>query len=89
MVLVQNKIDLVDQAVMTPEEANAKAEAIKLAFYRTSVQENFKVTEVFEYLAQKYLEKRRAETAAAKKAAPKNSNFEDGPSKGGASEAAK
>jgi len=89
MVLVQNKIDLVDQAVMTPEEANAKAEAIKLAFYRTSVMENFKVTEVFEYLAQKYLEKRRAETAAAKKAAPKNSNFEDGPSKGGASEAAK
>ena len=32
------------QAVMTPEEANAKAEAIKLAFYRTSVMENFKVS---------------------------------------------
>ncbi len=28
MVLVQNKVDLMDRAVMTKEEANAKAEAV-------------------------------------------------------------
>lgn len=77
MVLVQNKIDLVDQAVMTPDEANALAEKVKLKFYRTSVQENFKVTEVFQYLAEKYLEKRKAEENAAKARAPTNSNFDD------------
>lgn len=77
MVLVQNKIDLVDQAVMTPDEAVAKAEKVKLKFYRTSVQENFKVNEVFEYLASKYLEKRKAEEQAAKMSAPKTSNFEE------------
>lgn len=77
MVLVQNKIDLVDQAVMTPDEANALAEKVKLKFYRTSVQENFKVTEVFQYLAEKYLAKRKAEENAAKARAPTTSNFED------------
>lgn len=43
MVLVQNKVDLIDQAVMSKEEANALAERVKLKFYRTSVQDNFQV----------------------------------------------
>lgn len=41
MVLVQNKIDLLERAVMTTEEGNAKAEKVKLQFYRTSVQDNY------------------------------------------------
>ncbi len=32
MVLVQNKVDLMDRAVMTKEEANAKAEAVRYFF---------------------------------------------------------
>jgi hypothetical protein len=30
MVLVQNKVDLMDRAVMTKDEANAKAEAVRV-----------------------------------------------------------
>eukprot|EP00041_Stephanoeca_diplocostata_P009290 m.142959 g.142959 ORF g.142959 m.142959 type:complete len:228 (-) comp17680_c0_seq2:136-819(-) len=66
MVLVQNKVDLIDQAVMSTEDANALAERVKLKFYRTSVQDNFQVDEVFKYLAGVYLQKMKAAEAAAK-----------------------
>lgn len=56
-------------AVMTKEEANAKAELVRLKFYRTSVQENYQVDEVFKYLTQMYLEKTRAEEAAKREQA--------------------
>eukprot|EP00730_Choanoeca_flexa_P017604 TRINITY_DN8498_c0_g1_i3.p1 TRINITY_DN8498_c0_g1~~TRINITY_DN8498_c0_g1_i3.p1 ORF type:complete len:205 (+),score=38.48 TRINITY_DN8498_c0_g1_i3:43-657(+) len=46
MVLIQNKIDLIDQAAMSKEEAEALAESVQLKFYRTSVQENYNVDEV-------------------------------------------
>lgn len=39
------QVDIIDQAVMTKEEAEALADKVKLKFYRTSVQENFNVTE--------------------------------------------
>eukprot|EP00040_Diaphanoeca_grandis_P004873 m.30445 g.30445 ORF g.30445 m.30445 type:complete len:236 (-) comp16286_c0_seq2:202-909(-) len=65
MVLVQNKIDLVDQAVVTKEEADSKASSVQLRFYRTSVQDNFGVNEVFSYLAEVYLKKMRDEEAEA------------------------
>ena len=45
MVLIQNKIDLIDKAVMTKEEAVSLAERVKLKFYRVSVQENYNVDE--------------------------------------------
>lgn len=76
MVLVQNKVDLIDQAVMTKEQANAKAEAVKLKFYRTSVQENFQVDQVFQYLAEQYI-KRMREREAANSQATKGTTFAD------------
>ncbi|XP_033118669.1 ras-related protein Rab-23-like [Anneissia japonica] len=57
MVLIQNKIDLVDEAVLEPEEAEALAKRLKLRFYRTSVKENLNVEDVFRYLADKYIQK--------------------------------
>lgn len=56
MVIVQNKIDLIDDAVVEPEEAENLAKRLRLRFYRTSVKDNLNVEEVFRYLAEKYLE---------------------------------
>ncbi|XP_048203519.1 ras-related protein Rab-23 [Perognathus longimembris pacificus] len=56
-VLVQNKIDLLDDSCIKKEEAEALAKRLKLRFYRTSVKEDLNVTEVFKYLAEKYLQK--------------------------------
>ncbi|XP_029451541.1 ras-related protein Rab-23 [Rhinatrema bivittatum] len=55
-VLVQNKIDLLDESVLKNEEAEALAKRLKLRFYRASVKEDLNVTEVFKYLADKYLQ---------------------------------
>ncbi|XP_028406342.1 ras-related protein Rab-23-like [Dendronephthya gigantea] len=55
-VLVQNKIDLIDEAVIRPDEAETLAKKLKVKFYRTSVKEDLNVTEVFQYLARRYLE---------------------------------
>lgn len=60
MVIVQNKIDLIDDAVVQPEEAENLAKKLRLRFYRTSVKENLNVDEVFRYLAEKYLEQLNA-----------------------------
>ncbi|KAJ3114004.1 Ras- protein Rab-23 [Phlyctochytrium bullatum] len=57
MVLVQNKIDLIDQAVVTNEEAEALARDLKLKFYRVSVKEYFNVLDVFTYLVQLYFKR--------------------------------
>ncbi|XP_070196201.1 ras-related protein Rab-23-like [Littorina saxatilis] len=56
MVIVQNKIDLIDDALVQPEEAENLAKKLRLRFYRTSVKENLNVDEVFRYLAEKYLD---------------------------------
>lgn len=56
MVIVQNKIDLIDDAVVEPEEAENLAKRLRLRFYNTSVKDNLNVEEVFRYLAEKYLE---------------------------------
>lgn len=57
LVLVQNKIDLVEDAVIEPEEAEALAKRLKVRFYRTSVKENLNVDDVFRYLTDKYIQK--------------------------------
>ncbi|XP_065062080.1 ras-related protein Rab-23-like [Rhopilema esculentum] len=57
MVLVQNKIDLVEDAKMRPDEAEALAKKLKLRFYRTSVKEDLNVKEVFAYLADRYIDR--------------------------------
>mmetsp|Transcript_28087 Transcript_28087/g.53501 ORF Transcript_28087/g.53501 Transcript_28087/m.53501 type:complete len:250 (+) Transcript_28087:198-947(+) len=59
MVLVQNKVDLIDKAAMSPEEAEATARKLKLKFYRSCVKENMNVTEVFKYLAELFDKKSR------------------------------
>eukprot|EP00128_Syssomonas_multiformis_P011745 Colp12_sorted_trinity150504_noHs@9854 len=59
MVLVQNKIDLLDQAVITPQEAEGLAKRLQLRFYRTSVKEDILIDDVFSYLAKTYIDKMR------------------------------
>uniref|UniRef100_H2YAH0 Ras-related protein Rab-23 n=1 Tax=Ciona savignyi TaxID=51511 RepID=H2YAH0_CIOSA len=59
--LVQNKIDLLDNAVVEQNEAEGLAKRLKLRFYRTSVKEDLNVEEVFKYLALKHIEKMRKE----------------------------
>jgi Ras-related protein Rab-23 len=44
-VLVQNKIDLLDDSCIKNEEAEALAKRLKLRFYRTSVKEDLNVNE--------------------------------------------
>ena len=50
MVLVQTKVDLIDQAVVDKDEAEQLAENLGLKFYRTSVKDNLNVDLVFEDL---------------------------------------
>ncbi|WIA41606.1 hypothetical protein OEZ86_008966 [Tetradesmus obliquus] len=52
MALVQNKVDLIEQAVVSSEEAEAMARRLGLKFYRTCVKQDLNVTEVFTYLAE-------------------------------------
>ncbi|RHY97441.1 hypothetical protein DYB26_001914 [Aphanomyces astaci] len=63
-VLVQNKIDLVEDAVMTKDEVDDMKEDMRVRLYRTSVQDNQNVEEVFEYLCRRYLKKKAPEEAA-------------------------
>lgn len=51
MCLVQNKVDLIDKSVVTPEEAENLARSLGTKFFRTSVKDNLNVTPVFEHLA--------------------------------------
>ncbi|RUS79259.1 hypothetical protein EGW08_012989, partial [Elysia chlorotica] len=57
MVIVQNKIDLIDDALVHTTEAEDLAKKLRLRFYPTSVKENLNVEEVFKYLAEKHLER--------------------------------
>lgn len=61
MCIVQNKIDLIDEACITPEEVDELAKRLKIKLFRTSVKENFNVDQVFEYLAVKCIEQRAKE----------------------------
>ncbi|KAM6150032.1 ras-related protein Rab-23-like [Erethizon dorsatum] len=62
-VLVQNKIDLLDDSCIKNEEAEALAKKFKLRFYRTSVKEDLNVNEVFKFLAEKYLQNLKQQIA--------------------------
>mmetsp|Transcript_9358 Transcript_9358/g.30786 ORF Transcript_9358/g.30786 Transcript_9358/m.30786 type:complete len:242 (-) Transcript_9358:49-774(-) len=57
MCLVQNKIDLLDQATVSQQDAEAMARKLGLRFYRTCVKDNLNVTEVFEYLSELHVKK--------------------------------
>ena len=55
IVLVQNKVDLIDKAVSSNAEVEAVAKRLKLKLYRTCVSENLNVDKVFEYLGERYV----------------------------------
>ncbi|XP_049592176.1 ras-related protein Rab-23 [Syngnathus scovelli] len=73
-VLVQNKIDLLEETIIKNEEAEALAKRLKLRFYRVSVKEDLNVTEVFKYLAEKYLQQLKQQTAEETEAVHSTSN---------------
>lgn len=54
-VIVQNKIDLLDESVVNPEEADLLARALGCKLIRTSVKEDLNVAAVFRHLALKCL----------------------------------
>ncbi|ETK87195.1 hypothetical protein F441_08477 [Phytophthora nicotianae CJ01A1] len=54
-VLVQNKIDLEDDAAMTRDEVEDMADYLNMRLYRSCVQDNINVGEVFRYLCRKFL----------------------------------
>jgi Ras-related protein Rab-23 len=51
MVLVMNKVDLVNDAVITEKQALDLAKTLKLKLFKTSVKDNMMINEVFETLA--------------------------------------
>ncbi len=57
MVLVQTKIDLVDNAVMTTKEGELLAKKCGIPLFRICSKDNIMVTELFEYLAVKFFSK--------------------------------
>ncbi|XP_017777539.1 PREDICTED: ras-related protein Rab-23 [Nicrophorus vespilloides] len=58
-VIVQNKIDLMDQSVVNPEEAELLARALGCRLLRTSVKEDVNVASVFRHLASRCLAEMR------------------------------
>jgi len=56
-VLVQNKVDLIDQAKMTAEEVEELAKKIQMRLYRTCVKTDTLVSKVFEDLTEMVMAK--------------------------------
>ncbi|KAL4164390.1 hypothetical protein KRP22_004256 [Phytophthora ramorum] len=54
-VMVQNKIDLEDDAAMTRDEVEDMADYLNMRLYRSCVQDNINVGEVFRYLCRRFL----------------------------------
>ncbi|KAF6025123.1 RAB23 [Bugula neritina] len=55
MVLVQNKLDLIDEACVSEEDCELLAQRLKMELFKTSVKDNLNIDSVFEYLAETYL----------------------------------
>jgi len=55
MVLVQNKVDLMDNAAMDAREVEYLAKKLKLKLYRTCVKEDLYVSEVFQYVGAEFV----------------------------------
>jgi Ras-related protein Rab-23 len=56
-VLVQNKVDLIEEAKMTSQEVEDLASSWDMKLYRTSVARNLHVNEVFDDVAQQFIKK--------------------------------
>eukprot|EP00761_Pharyngomonas_kirbyi_P003852 gb/GECH01003856.1/.p1 GENE.gb/GECH01003856.1/~~gb/GECH01003856.1/.p1 ORF type:complete len:229 (+),score=65.33 gb/GECH01003856.1/:1-687(+) len=55
-VLMQNKVDLIDQSVVSNEEAESLAEELGVKLFRTSVKNGLNVNNVFEHLAEMFVQ---------------------------------
>lgn len=55
MVLVQNKVDLMDEAVMEAREVEYLAKKLRLKLYRTCVKDDLNVSEVFQHLGGEFV----------------------------------
>jgi len=55
MVLVQNKVDLMDDAAMEAREVEYLAKKLRLKLYRTCVKDDLNVSEVFQYLGAEFV----------------------------------
>jgi len=55
MVLVQNKVDLMDDAAMESREVEFLAKKLRLKLYRTCVKDDLNVSEVFQYLGAEFV----------------------------------
>ncbi|GBF92509.1 hypothetical protein Rsub_04613 [Raphidocelis subcapitata] len=60
LALVQSKVDLLDRAVVSSEEAEEMARRLGLKFYRSCAKEGLNVTEVFQYLVELHASKAAA-----------------------------
>ncbi|ORC85585.1 small G-protein [Trypanosoma theileri] len=61
MVLCQTKFDLVDESVVTNEEAEQLAMQLQVPFFRVSTKDDFNVTQVFEFTADMCLSKEKSD----------------------------
>jgi Ras-related protein Rab-23 len=57
MVLIMNKVDIMEQAVITERQASDLAAELKLPLHKVSVKDNLMVSEVFELLAVEFFNK--------------------------------
>jgi len=57
--LVQNKVDLLDNTAVSKEEAECLARNLQMRLYRTCVKENMHIDQLFEDAARSYMEKSR------------------------------
>jgi Ras-related protein Rab-23 len=55
MVLVQNKVDLMDEATMDSKEVEFLAKKLHLKLYRTCVKDDLNVSEVFQHLGAEFV----------------------------------
>jgi len=55
MVLVQNKVDLMDSAAMEAREVEYLAKKLRLKLYRTCVKDDLNVSEVFQHLGAEFV----------------------------------
>lgn len=83
MALVQNKVDLLDKAVVTSEEAEEMAKRLGIKFYRACVKENLNVSEVFLYLTDLNAKRLKEGQVAAQPAAVSIGSFQKAPEKAG------
>jgi Ras-related protein Rab-23 len=91
-VLVQNKMDLIESAKMTPKEVEALATRLNVKLFRSCVKDNLNVDDIFMSLADDYVERGLDDDANAFNASSssakgdrktQNGNMTGGESRGG------